>query len=209
MTINRLDPGASVLVVIDVQNDFCSRDGVMARSGKDVSSAVDMVPRLAGLIAGAHEVHVPVVLVRTIHSEGTTSEAWRYRTGRREAVPNCLPDSWGAEFFSLKPQPGDFVVTKHRYSAFNSLEFTELVASLKRPSLLFCGVATNVCVETSLRDATCFDYYAALIEDCSSAYSRDLHEGTVQNIRTNFGLVVRAEEILGHWRETVGSNGGD
>ena len=209
MTIDRLDPRASVLVVIDVQNDFCSPQGIMARSGKDVSGAVEMAPRLAGLIAGAHQVHVPVILVRTTHSEGTTSEAWRYRIGRRESIPNCLPDSWGAEFFSLKPQPEDFVVTKHRYSAFNSLEFTELIAILKRPSLLFCGVATNVCVETTLRDATCSDYYAALVEDCSSAYSRDLHEGTVQNIRANFGLVVRAEEILGRWRETAGSNGSD
>ena len=199
LAIDRLDPGNSALVVIDVQNDFCSPRGVMAKSGKDVSGAVAMIPRLERLIEGAHQSNVPVILVRTIHSPETTSQAWRYRTGRAEQVPNCVPGSWGAEFFELKPAPDDFIVTKHRYSAFNSPEFIELLARLKRSSLLFCGVATNVCVETSLRDATCSDYYSTLVEDCSSAYLKSLHDGTVHNVMSNFGQVVTVDEILVRW----------
>lgn len=206
LAIDRLDPGDSALVVIDVQNDFCSPEGVMAKSGKDVSGVVAMMPRLERLIEGAHQSNVPVILVRTTHSPETTSQAWSHRTGRAEQAPNCLPDSWGAEFFGLKPEPDDFIVTKHRYSAFNSPDFIELISRLNKPSLLFCGVATNVCVETSLRDATCSDYYSTLVEDCSSAYLRSLHEGAVHNVKSNFGQVVTAVEVLDRWLGTATSN---
>lgn len=200
MGIDRLDPKLAALVVIDVQNDFCSPNGVAAKSGHDVSGAVEMAPRLGALLVGARSVGVPIVLVRTEHSDETTTDPWRFRSGEREKTPNCVPGSWGAEFYEIQPQDGDHVVTKYRYSAFNSPEFVRAISKLGRPSLLFCGVATNVCVETTLRDATCADYYSTLIEDCSSGYSKELHLSTVKNVRNNFGLVSTSEEILKRWR---------
>ena len=206
MAIDRLDPSNAVLVVIDVQNDFCSPDGVAARSGKDVTAAVEMVPRLSELISKARSVGVPVVLVRTTHSDETTTDPWRFRIGERESVPNCVPGTWGADFYGIVPDKSDHVVTKHRYSAFASQEFVDVVSRLGRASLLFCGVATNICVETTLRDATCEDYFSTLVSDCSGAYSKELHDATVENVRNNFGLVVTAEELISAW-SSKGSSG--
>lgn len=205
MAIDRLDPSNAVLVVIDVQNDFCSPDGVAAKSGRDVTAAIEMVPRLGELISGARSAGVPVVLVRTTHSDETTTDSWRFRTGQRESVPNCVPGSWGAEFYGILPDESDHVVTKHRYSAFSSQEFVDLLSRLGRASLLFCGVATNICVETSLRDATCEDYFSTLVEDCSGAYSKELHDATVENVRNSFGLVVTAGELINAWSNKGGS----
>ncbi len=205
MAIDRLDPSNAVLVVIDVQNDFCSPDGVAAKSGRDVTAALEMVPRLGELISGARSAGVPVVLVRTTHSDETTTDSWRFRTGQRESVPNCVPGSWGAEFYGIVPDESDHVVTKHRYSAFASQEFVDLLSRLGRASLLFCGVATNICVETSLRDATCEDYFSTLVEDCSGAYSKELHDATVENVRNSFGLVVTARELINAWSDKGGS----
>jgi ureidoacrylate peracid hydrolase len=67
-------------------------------------------------------------------------------------------------------------------------------------SVLVTGVATNVCVETTARDAYMFDYYVTLVEDCSAAYTRAAHEGTVENIRNHFGLVASSQEIVETWR---------
>ncbi len=204
LSVDRLDPRHSALVVIDVQNDFCSPDGVVARSGKDVSGALEMIPRLIELIDGARSNDVPVVLVRTTHSDDSTTDSWRFRTGKKESTPNCVPGSWGADFFQIIPHPNDHVVTKHRYSAFNSAEFVNVISRLNRPSLVFCGVATNICVETSVRDATCADYYATLVSDCSGAYSKELHAATIKNVQNNFGLVVTVRDLLGAWQK-VGS----
>ena len=63
------------------------------------------------------------------------------------------------------------------------------------------GVATNVCVETTARDAYMYDYYVTMVEDCSAAYDPRMHEATLGNIRGHFGLVASAEEIAGSWRE--------
>ena len=201
MAFDRLDPGNAALVVIDVQNDFCSPSGVMALSGKDVSGVLEMMPKLVELIERAHSAGVPVVLVQTLHSDETTTEPWRFRTGQRESVPNCVPGSWGAELYEITPHPADHIVTKHRYSAFSSPEFVGLMTQLAKPSLLFCGVATNVCVETSIRDATCADYYATLVEDCSSAYLSELHRGSVENINSHFGVVVTTSDVIDAWNK--------
>jgi nicotinamidase-related amidase len=67
-------------------------------------------------------------------------------------------------------------------------------------SVLVCGVATNVCVETTARDAYIYDYYVTMIDDCSAAYEAKLHLGTLENIRRHFGLVASSSEIIDTWR---------
>ncbi|MFQ5903218.1 MAG: cysteine hydrolase family protein, partial [Candidatus Binatia bacterium] len=67
-------------------------------------------------------------------------------------------------------------------------------------SVLVTGVATNVCVETTARDAYMFDYYVTMVEDCAAAYDAKLHENTLENIRRHFGLVASSQEIMETWR---------
>ncbi len=196
---DRCNPDGAVLMVVDVQNDFCDPAGVMARRGRDVSMAAAMASRLAAVIRAARVSSVPVVFVRTTHSEQLDSEAWRWRTGIAEEGYVCLEGSWGAEYFGVEPEPGDVVVTKHRYSAFGAEGLPEALRAIGRQSLLFTGVATNVCVETSLRDAVCADYLATLVEDCCAAYSPVAHATTITNVETNFGTVVTSESLLECW----------
>jgi ureidoacrylate peracid hydrolase len=66
--------------------------------------------------------------------------------------------------------------------------------------VLVCGVATNVCVETTARDAYMFDYYVTMIDDCSAAYDSKLHMGTLENMRRHFGLVASSHEIVDSWK---------
>ena len=68
-------------------------------------------------------------------------------------------------------------------------------------SVLVCGVATNVCVETTARDAYMYDYYVTMIEDCSAAYEAKLHLGTLENMRRHFGLVASSHEIIDSWQD--------
>lgn len=211
MDFDRFDPNNCVLVVIDVQNDFCHPDGSVAKDGKDVSECVKMVPRLNEFIASVRELQIPIVFVATTHSPESTSDAWKFRTGSSELVAHCAPETWGAEFYSMEVMPEDFVVTKHRYSAFTSPEFSDKLKDLGRRSLLFTGVATNICVETTLRDATCADYFSTLIEDCCSAYSLESHQTALESIRSTFGVVMDSTALMSHWtkyRELTGSHPG-
>ena len=89
---------------------------------------------------------------------------------------------------------------KHRYSAFINTDLNTVLRAKGVESVLVTGVATNVCVETTARDAYMFDYYVTMVEDCAAAYEPKLHQGTLENIRRHFGLVASSQEIMEIWR---------
>ena len=120
-----------------------------------------------------------------------------------EERPQHLPRGHvGAEFYDgIAPLPSERVVIKHRYSAFINTDLNTVLKARNIQSVLVCGVATNVCVETTARDAYMFDYYVTMIEDCSAAYEAKLHLGTLENMRRHFGMVASSSEIIDAWRD--------
>ena len=196
----RCDPRLAALVVVDVQNDFVSPKGSAAKRDEDVSSAVAMVPTLTHLIAEARRVGLTIVYIRTTHSEWTDTPSWIYRKSQQSALTTCREGTWGAELYEgISPLPSERVVIKHRYSAFINTDLNTVLKARGIQSVLVCGVATNVCVETTARDAYMFDYYVTMIEDCSAAYDPKLHLSTLENMRRHFGLVASANEIIDTW----------
>ncbi|OGQ52101.1 MAG: hypothetical protein A3I10_07390 [Deltaproteobacteria bacterium RIFCSPLOWO2_02_FULL_57_26] len=196
----RCDPRWACLLVVDVQNDFVHPKGSAGQRGEDLSEAVAMVPRLVRFIAEARSMSLPVVYVRTTHSEWTDTPSWVYRKSQQKALATCREGSWGAEFYEgISPLPEERVVIKHRYSAFINTDLNTVLKAKGTQSVLVTGVATNVCVETTARDAYTFDYYVTLIEDCSAAYDGTLHANTLENIRRHFGLVASSDEVMATW----------
>jgi ureidoacrylate peracid hydrolase len=107
--------------------------------------------------------------------------------------------SWGAELYRVRPEPGEPVVVKHRYSPFVGANIEYLLRASERRSLLVTGVATNICVESVLRDGFMRDYHVALVEDCAGAYSEQAHRSTVENTRAFLGRVIDSETLQGLW----------
>src|ERR1700741_1815575 len=156
----RCDPKHAALVVVDVQNDFVSPKGSAAKRGEDVNAAMAMVPSLIRLIEEGRHVGLPIVYIRTTHSEWTDTPSWVYRTSQKGGLSTCREGTWGAELYEgISPSPSERVVIKHRYSAFINTDLNTVLKARGIQSVLVCGVATNVCVETTARDAYMFDYY--------------------------------------------------
>jgi nicotinamidase-related amidase len=203
-TVEKFAAEVAAVLVVDVQNDFCHPEGVMARRGRDVAAAVAMVPRLERFVANARRHGVPVVWVRTTHDDTTNSAVWlaRNSTTLRTTSPppsNCWTGSWGAELYELEPEPGEPVVTKHRYSAFAGTSLDWVLRSIDRRSLLVAGVATETCVESTVRDGLFHDYHVNLVEDCCASYSPDAHAATVRVVRNVFGLVTSSDAVIAQW----------
>jgi ureidoacrylate peracid hydrolase len=196
----RVEVGASVLVVIDAQNDFCHPQGTQALQGKDVARLAAPVRRLQLLVDAAREHQVPVVLVYTTHGAETDTPEWLGRHADPGRIQSCQAGSWGAALYGVEPVPGDHVVVKHRYSAFTSGELAPLLDRLGRRSLLFAGFTTGTCVESSLRDAVCLDFVATLLEDCCGAYTQRAHERAVEAVQDGFGLVANSDEVIRNWQ---------
>jgi len=197
----RCDPEYAALIVVDVQNDFVSPQGSAGKRGEDVSAAMAMIPNLTRLIEEAQKIGLTVVYIRTIHSEWTDTPSWIYRSSQKSGLSTCREGTWGAEFYDgIVPLTSERVVIKHRYSAFINTDLNTVLKARNIQSVLVCGVATNVCVETTARDAYMYDYYVTMIDDCSAAYEAKLHLGTLDNMRRHFGMVASSGEIIETWK---------
>jgi ureidoacrylate peracid hydrolase len=196
----RCDPRYAALIVVDVQNDFVSPEGSAGKRGEDVGAAMAMIPNLTGLIDQARRVGLTIIYIRTTHSDWTDTASWVYRTSQKSGLSTCREGSWGAEFYDgIAPLPTERVVIKHRYSAFINTDLNTVLKARGIQSVLVCGVATNVCVETTARDGYMYDYYVTMIDDCSAAYDAKLHMSTLENIRRHFGLVASSNQIIETW----------
>ena len=196
----RCNPRLAALLVVDVQNDFVSPQGSAGKRGEDVSAALAMVPNLIRLIDAGRRVGVTIIYIKTTHSEWTDTPSWIYRSSQKSGLSTCREGSWGAEFYQgISPGSSERVVTKHRYSAFINTDLNTVLRARGIQSVLVCGVATNVCVETSARDAYMYDYYVTMIDDCSAAYDAKLHMATLENMRRHFGMVASSGDIIESW----------
>ena len=91
------------------------------------------------------------------------------------------------------------IVTKHRYGAFEGTDLDLVLRSRGIRTVIMTGVATNVCVETTARQAFLKDYYVVFTSDCSAPFSQAAHDATLYNIDQFFGEVVTSEQIMACW----------
>ena len=199
-----VEPASTALIVIDVQNDFCAKGGYYDKTGADISGVQPAVERLVGFIDQARKAGVRVIFARNNYDPVYVSEV---QNARRKQVnwdlPYCRPGTWGWEFYRVAPLPDELIVTKHRYDAFYGTDLEVILRSNKVQSLLFAGVATNVCVESTLRSAYMRDFYSTIVSDCCAGRNARAHEATLDNVRFHFGLVASSDEIAAHWTDTA------
>jgi ureidoacrylate peracid hydrolase len=195
-----MTPRESVLIVVDVQNDFVHSDGVFGQTGLDLSAMQASVDNLLSLIDAAHAARVPVIFIKTHHDAWNNSPAFVERFVRKSAGAEiCATGTWGADYYRVRPTASDHEVVKHRYSAFVGTSLEVVLRSLGRTTVLVTGVTTNVCVESTVRDACMRDYRAVLVTDCAAAPTKEEHESAIHNVRTYFGSVTDSATVMTAW----------
>lgn len=203
----KVAPQHAALVLVDVQNDFCANGGAMHREGRDMTLVQQMIPRLEHLLEAARAADVPRVWVRNVYNTGPNhylSETWleqakRRRKGAYIEFPVCEAGEWNGDFYQVKPLPDEVIVTKHRYGAFESSDLDLVLRSRGIRTVIMTGVATNVCVETTARQAFLRDYYVVFLSDCTATYSQTQHDATLFNIDQFFGEVAASSDVMACW----------
>jgi ureidoacrylate peracid hydrolase len=212
----KVDPRHTAVVVIDVLNDFCADDGMMAREGLDVSAPQALAERLPALLDAAREAGALVVFVRNVYSTEHNwylSEVWleqaeRRREGSYTERAVCPPDSRGNDFYGdVRPRTGDPIVTKHRFDAFLNTDLETILRANGILTVIPVGVATNVCVETTARNAFLRDYYVVVPSDGCATFSDEEHVASLRNIDKYFGQVVTMRDAIETW-EAIGRTRG-
>ncbi len=216
MTFDELvDPNTAALIVVDMQNDFCDSKGGLALHGGDPTLIQQMAPRLRRLLEAARKKGLKIVHVRTHHSDWTDSESWLGRHTSDFRI--CFPGSWGADYFAgfepldddgeYKPGAHEYVVTKHRFSGFVGTDLDQVLRSRGIRSVIMTGEATNVCVESTARDAFMRDYFVAFVGDCTASTNQAAHDATLYTMGRHFGKVVTSDEIIDSWEKPATTAG--
>lgn len=200
---NELSSAQCALVVIDMQNDFCAPGGYIDQvMGKDVSGAAAVVPVIDGLVGQARQAGVPVIWVGSDYSVDKIPASMRRKLALRGITAECCkPGTWGSEWFGLQPQAGETVVIKHSYAGFSGTSLNAVLQEKGVGTAVFVGVQTQVCVESTVREAHALGYTAVVVRDAVGSHSPALHEASLTNVQFLFGEVCTADAVAAAWQK--------
>jgi ureidoacrylate peracid hydrolase len=207
-----LDPAKTAVIVVDMQNAFASKGGYLDLFGVDVSGAPAVIRHINRVLAASRPAGMQVVFLQMgwqhdlCDAGGPHSPNWhkanalRLMRQRPELAGKLMiKGTWDyALVDDLKPEPQDLIVHKPRYSGFYGTNLDMLLRERGIRTLVFTGVATNVCVESTLRDAFFLEYFPLLVADTAMASGPpSLHEATILNVQRFFGWVTTTDEYVG------------
>jgi ureidoacrylate peracid hydrolase len=205
-----IDLGSAAVVVVDMQNAFVAKGGLFDLAGIDISRAGQVIGVVGEVVERARMAGLRIVYLQMGYkadlsdSGGPDSPNWHkelalvlMKNGSLDRTP-LTEGTWDfAIVDQLKPHPEDLVVVKSRYSGFSNTKLDSILRSESIRSLLFAGVATNVCVESTLRDGFFLDYWPVLIADATmQAGPAYLQQATIENVENHFGWSALSKDLL-------------
>src|SRR5690606_26660621 len=191
-------PERLAVVVIDMQRDFCSPDGVFGRGGVDISANARIVPLVASFVDQMRRHKALIVWVRQLWSDRYISPAISRRLRRApERRTLCLAGSPGAELAEgLRAADGDIVVEKYRYSAFHGSSLDQLLRGNGIQTVVLVGTAANGCVDTTARDAAQLEYDVVIAADLVGYTDARLAQAALDNLDRHFAFVCSSADVL-------------
>jgi ureidoacrylate peracid hydrolase len=195
----QLDAAQLALVIVDMQNVFCQPGGAL-----EIAPSRETAPHINRLAAACRAAHIPVIWIRSYHPAGGAD--WRLffshfispERGRLAAEQLQENHPGSAIYSEMVVEPSDFIVSKNRYSCFipGSSSLERLLRSLGRDTLLICGTRSNICCESTSRDAMMLDFKVLFVSDGTSAMSPEEHQATLDTLAQSFADVVTTDDVL-------------
>lgn len=189
-----LDPSRSAVIVVDVQRAFTD-----LLEHALVPPLSEVLPNITRFLDGAREAGVIVFLVRlVINPEDTSKNTAAWGESFVKLVGRGAPGTeWDA---CLNPADGDIKIAKRRYSSFFDTSLDAMLRERDIGTVVICGLTTNVCVQSTVRDAWQRDYQTITLSDCCAEDGEGAHSSALRWIARNFGSVHTSRTVLEMWR---------
>jgi ureidoacrylate peracid hydrolase len=211
-----IDTARTAVIVVDMQNDFGSKGGLLDRLGMSIAEIRAVIPPTSRVLAAARSAGISIVYLKMAYrpdlSDLGASDApnrighLQAGVGKTVAAPNGVPsrilirDTWNTEILDeLQPKPGDVVLYKNRFSGFHQTGLDDVLKKKGIRRLIFTGCTTSVCVESTVRDAVFLDYAPVVLADCTAepAGFEMNHKATLTLIEKRlFGSVSNSDEFI-------------
>jgi ureidoacrylate peracid hydrolase len=187
------------LIVVDMQNGFVAKGGSYDRLGMNTPLYREIIPRVRNLIVFCRKEDIPIFYTEAVRERSgidlLTNIHMILPRSREERlkIPICVRGTWDAQTIDeLKPKEdeGDHIIIKRRDSAFQDTELRVWLQSVGINTLIFCGIDTSICVETSLRDGFNLGYDVILISEATASGIKSHYETTLTRVRDYYGLAM-------------------
>ncbi|MGK7911703.1 MAG: cysteine hydrolase family protein [Synechococcus sp.] len=197
----------TALLVIDMQNDFCTVGGWGDLKGFDVSQTRKPIQALQNLLAALRQTPVTIIHTREGHRPDLSdcpphklarSQNQKAPIGSEGAMGRLLVRGSKSHDFvdELQPLPGEIVLDKPGKGAFVATDLDLMLRQRRIQQLMFAGVTTECCVHTTLRSANDLGYECLLLEDCCASFVPEFHRVTVDITQTIFGWVSDSKQLV-------------
>lgn len=193
----------AALIVVDMQNGFCRPE---APRGGDPTRLAAAIAPCVKLVAAARSAGIKVIYTRYMYRAdyadgGILIHHLRPDLKQRKAL---IAGTWDIEVVDeLKPRDDDFIIDKNRPSSFYGTSLESVLNGIGARQLVVCGVTTNCCVETTVRDASQRDYETFVVRDAVAEYEDDRHEVALKSMALLFAPVVSLDEVANAWKRAV------
>jgi len=202
----------TAIVVIDMQNAYASPGGYVDLAGFDIGGAAGTIGQIAKVLETAREAGVQIVYLQNgwdrdyVEAGGPGSPNWHksnaLKTMREKPELHgklLAKGGWDYDLVeALAPQPGDITLPKTRYSAFFNSQLDSTLRARGIRNIVFVGIATNVCVESTLRDGFHLEYFGVMLEDATHHLGPDfIQAASVYNVEKFFGWVSTVADFCG------------
>ena len=190
------------LIVVDMQNGFVSKGGSYDLLGMNTLEYQKIIPKTKELIAFCRSKGIPIFYTEAVRESSGIDLLTRVHRllplarEERLKVPITVRGTWDAQTIDeIKPTENDHIVIKRRDGAFQDTELRVWLQSEGINTLVFCGVDTSICVETSLREAFNSGYDVIIVSDATASGIHKHYETTLERVRDYYGLVVDVERF--------------
>jgi ureidoacrylate peracid hydrolase len=193
----------TAVLVVDMQRAFFDNNDSLGRAGLDVTPLRAAIPGCVKLVKLARTRNVPVIFTRYVYSVGMVDFGpIRGKKAEERVASNSL--GYGTAEVEIIPElgvlPTDVVIDKSRPSSFYATRLEPVLTGLGIRNLVICGVTTNICVETTARDAGQRDYGTYVVRDAVAEFTKERNDHALFTINWSFGEVVELADIERSWR---------
>ena len=177
--------GPLILLVVDMQNGFCHSSGSFSKIGLPTSRQAAIVPTIKKLAESCRAQGIPILYTKMEFNEDF-SDAGIILDGLAgiKEEKALIRDTWDAQILdALHPRSDDFIISKTRHSAFFETALFQFLADKDIHQIILTGVGTNVCVESTARDAYTYGFLPITVEDATATLSQEGHDASIINLQ--------------------------
>ncbi len=183
------------LLVVDMQNGFCHKEGSFAKMGMQ-SEPKAIVPHINELRSAFRAANSPVFFLRTVYNADYSDRRGRDAQDRLEQLKGLVRGSWDADILDeLTPEPDENIVDKTRRSGFFRTSLEKTLKERKVNHVVLTGVGTDVCVESTAIDAFDMDFCVTTVSDATGACNEPDHLAALHALQ-NFGGTASTAEVI-------------